>query len=233
MNTRYYQKFAVAVIIGNLRRSGKENLIPQEILNSYKTGLTSQQAQTLFSIASENNVKLYYFKRSDRPLPRVHKTLSFLKGIYFESLIDIGSGRGAFLLPFLEEFSNVSVTAVDILNKRVEMLTDISNGGVDNLTVVNHDIQTAPLNMQADVVTLLEVLEHIPDVKTAIRNAVLMAKKYVIVTVPSKEDDNPEHLRLLTKEVLTNYFNMAGVTKLTFDGVNGHLFLIAKVQNEL
>lgn len=78
---------------------------------------------------------------------------------------------------------------------------------------------------------MLEVLEHIPDVEKAIRCAVSLAKKFIVVTVPSKEDDNPEHIHLLTKEVLTKYFNACGVTKLSFDGVSGHLFMIAKIDS--
>lgn len=57
--------------------------------------------------------------------------------------------------------------------------------------------------------------------------AVHMAKRYVVVTVPSKPDDNPEHIHLLTKEKLTRMFYDAGWTRLHFDGVEGHLFLVA------
>ena len=61
----------------------------------------------------------------------------------------------------------------------------------------------------------------------AIAAAVKMARRYVVVTVPSKPDDNPEHIHLLTKDRLTQLFTEAGCTKLHFDGVEGHLFLVA------
>jgi len=54
-----------------------------------------------------------------------------------------------------------------------------------------------------------------------------MASRYVVVTVPSKPDSNPEHIHLLTKEVLTRLFTAAGCKRLHFDGVEGHLFLAA------
>ena len=79
-----------------------------------------------------------------------------------------------------------------------------------------------------DVVTLLEVMEHIPDVEAAARNAVRLARRFVVVTVPSKPDDNPEHIHLLTKEQLTDLFQRAGCRGLRFDGVPGHLVMIAK-----
>ena len=65
----------------------------------------------------------------------------------------------------------------------------------------------------------------------AVAAAVRMAKQYVVVTVPSKPNDNPEHIHLLTKEKLTQLFNAAGCAKLHFDGVEGHLFMVANVQN--
>jgi hypothetical protein len=76
---------------------------------------------------------------------------------------------------------------------------------------------------------MLEVLEHIPNVFDAIKNACRIAKDFIVVTVPSKEDDNPEHIHLLTKEKLTKMFNDCGVTNLKFGGVNGHLFLVARM----
>ena len=231
MQERYYTKYAAAAVLGNLIRTKRENLIDGEIFSKSLDELTDKEIEYIFDVGAKNGIKLYHFKRSDRHLPRVHKTIGFLKGIYFDSLFDVGSGRGVFLLPFLEEFPFIPVTSVDILDKRVDMLTDISRGGIDMLSVVKADLSAADFpDKSADVVTMLEVLEHIPNVRAAIAAAVRIARKYVVVTVPSKEDDNPEHIHLLTKSTLTEYFNSAGAYKLSFDGVPGHLFLIAKVE---
>ena len=78
---------------------------------------------------------------------------------------------------------------------------------------------------------MLEVLEHIPRVKDAIAAAIRAAKKYIVITVPSKEDENPEHIHLLTKARLTEIFNSLGVYRLSFEGVNGHLFMIAILED--
>jgi SAM-dependent methyltransferase len=232
MEERYYAKFAVAAVRGRLKRLGKESLLSSTLLEKTLDELSEQEREEIFTVAKANGLDLYHFKRSDRALPRVHKTLGFLKGVYFESLLDVGSGRGVFLLPFLEEFPYLSVTSVDVLEKRVELLSDISEGGVSALKVLKANICEQPLSEKSvDVVTMLEVLEHIPDVESAIRSAVKIAKKYVVVTVPSKEDDNPEHIHLLTKPLLTSYFNACGVDKLSFDGVPGHLFMIAKIED--
>ena len=230
MEERYYTKYAAAAIRGSLIRLGKTDLVSEDIMKKPLSQITDEDAEMLFTLALENGIKLYHFKRSDRQLPRVHKVIGFLRGIGFENLLDVGSGRGVFLLPFLEEFPYVPVTSLDILDKRVTLLSDISLGGVDMLEVKKASICDTPLPEKSfDVVTMLEVLEHIPDVRAALRAAAKIARKYIVVTVPSKEDDNPEHIHLLTKARLTEYFEECGVSRLSFDGVPGHLFMIAKL----
>ena len=191
--------------------------------------LTESEMEMLFGIGQEKGLKMYRFKRHEE-LPRVKKVLGFLKGVQPESLLDVGSGRGVFLFPFIREFPWVNVTSLDLLDYRVDMLNALHEGGIENLTAYRQDICTWDMpNDSFDVVTLLEVLEHIPDVALAIRAAVRLAKRYVVVTVPSKPDDNPEHIHLLTKEKLEQLFYDAGCKKLSFDGVNGHLFMTAAV----
>lgn len=227
---KYNVRYAVAAIRGQLKRIGNTEAIAAELLNKPLCDLSDAEQTELIEYGEKAGIKLYYFKNSDRQLPRVNKVLGFLKGIYFESLLDIGSGRGVFLLPFLDEFPYIQVSSIDILDKRIDLLSDLSNGGIDQLSVKKADLCVQPYpDKSVDVVTLLEVLEHIPNVEEAIRSAVNMARKYVVVTVPSKEDDNPEHIHLLTREKLTEYFNACGAKKLSFDGVPGHLFMIAKI----
>ena len=227
---RYYTHFAAAVVRGGIMRRGLTHTVDPALLTTDLHDLTPEQCEALMEVGREAEIKLYHFKRSDRTLPRVHKVLGFLKSIWFESLLDVGSGRGVFLLPFLETFPHVPVHSIEVWDKRATLLDDIAKGGVSRLTVTQDDVCTVDLGEDvADVVTMLEVLEHIPDVEAAIRNAVRMARSYVVVTVPSKEDDNPEHIHLLTKDKLTHYFHACGVTRLTFDGVPGHLFMIARI----
>jgi len=230
MHERYHVKFMAAAVRGGLKRLGKTDGMASEILEKPLDALTEEETETVLRAAEGLPLKLHYFKKTDRLLPRVHKVLGFLKGISFESLLDVGSGRGVFLLPFLEEFPYAETYSVDVLDHRIEMLRDIAEGGLENLHAEKADICQQPYaDRSFDVVTLLEVLEHIPDVEGAIRLAVKMAKKYIAVSVPSKEDDNPEHIHLLTKQKLTEYFHACGVHKLRFDGVPGHLIMIATI----
>lgn len=217
-----------AYIRGASKRTGVPAL-PEDIIEKPLKELTESDREILEKAGREAELKLYRFKNMG-DLPRVQKAIGFLKGVWPESLLDVGSGRGVFLFPFLEEFPFVPVTSADILDYRVEFLQDIARGGIENLTAIQENICSwnAP-DKSFDVVTMLEVLEHIPEVEKAIMNAVRLAKRYVVVSVPSKEDNNPEHIHLLTKDILTDLFTRAGAKSLHFDGVNGHLFMTARV----
>lgn len=213
----------------------KNNLnikVNKDILEKELLDLSSSDILELEDLGKKNQLKLYYFKEKEI-LPRVNIVLGFLRNVCPENILDVGSGRGVFLFPLLKEFPSVKVTSIDLLERRVELLKYIKDGGVNNLNVFKDDICTfKALDNSYEVVTLLEVLEHIPNVFEAIKNAVRISKRFIVVTVPSKEDNNPEHIHLLTKEKLTNMFNSCGVKNLKFSGVNGHLFLIARKSDE-
>ena len=175
--------------------------------------------------------KMHYFKAKD-DLPRVQAVLGFLQGIVpagqCRSLLDVGSGRGVFLFPLLREFPALEVTSIDILPHRVELLECLALGGIHNLHPMAGDICAAPIpDKSFDIVTVLEVLEHIPDTASAVRNAVRLARNYVIVSVPSKPDDNPEHIHLFSATDLERHFIEAGCRKVKFISVTGHHVMIA------
>lgn len=229
IDPRYDYRFASAYYRGRSLREGKPVLEP-DLLQKPLEALTEEEMEHIVSAGCAVEDKLYYFKNTHEDMARVRRVLGFLRSVQFESLLDVGSGRGVFLLPFMAEFSWVSVTSADILPHRVQYLQDLNAGGITRLTALQADITTQPLpGKSCDVVTLLEVLEHIPQVEKAIDAAVRIARKHVVVTVPSKPDDNPEHIHLLTKEKLTAMFTAAGCTRLRFDGVNGHLFMVATI----
>ena len=217
----YYTNLAAAAVLGSIS-------VPPDLQEIPIQAMTDEELERLFELGKAAGVKLYRFKKTHEDLPRVRVVLGALYGICPERLLDIGSGRGVFLFPFMEAFPDCSVTSFDILTHRVEFLQCLSRGGMHTLTAKEENICTAQLDENCfDVVTMLEVLEHIPDVASAVRNACRAAKRHVIVSVPSKPDNNPEHIHLLTKEKLTELFSAAGCTGLHFSGVPGHLILVA------
>ena len=193
--------------------------------------LTAEETEEILTAGKAAGLKLYRFKNTHDTLPRVKMVLSFLKSIEMDTLLDIGSGRGVFLWPCLQAFPQLAVTGLDILPHRVQMLRTVRAGGWAKLDAMVGDICSAPIgDKRYDVVTLLEVLEHIPDPFSAVCAAMRIARKYVVVSVPSKPDTNPEHIHLLTKDILTDFFNRAGCTRLHFSGVTGHLLMVAVLE---
>ena len=177
--------------------------------------------------------KEHYFKVKD-DLPRVQVVLSSLRGIVSvgqcQNLLDVGSGRGVFLFPLLRDFPDLEVTSLDILPHRVELLQCLHDGGISNLHPQQEDIGTwnAP-DKSFDVVTMLEVMEHIPDTEAVVRNAIRLAKTYIIVSVPSKPDDNPEHIHLFSNEDLKRLFLENGCSKVKFMSVTNHRVMVASL----
>ena len=117
------------------------------------------------SIADGHNagLRLHKFK-SDTHLPRVQRVLGILRGLAPTNLLDIGSGRGTLLWPLLTAFPHMPVTAIDLNEQRTKDLAAVHAGGVSRLTVVRMNAeQLAFAPKSFDVVTLLEVLEHMPN----------------------------------------------------------------------
>ena len=177
--------------------------------------------------------KDHYFKAKE-DLPRVKSVLGFLQGVIpagqCKTLLDVGSGRGAFLFPLLRDFPTLEVTSIDILPHRIELLDCLHQGGITNLHPILGDICTwnAP-DKSYDVVTMLEVMEHIPDTEAVVRNAIRLANNYIVVSVPSKPDDNPEHIHLFSNEDLKSLFMEHGCKKVKFISVTNHRIMVAQI----
>lgn len=224
-----YKDLASAYVRG-CAMNGKISL-PEELVLQPLESLTEEQKDELVTLGKKAELKMHYFKEKDQ-LPRVQLVMGFLRGMVasgqITSVLDVGSGRGAFLFPLLTEFPGLDVTSIDILPHRVALLHSVEQGGVSNLHALERNLcEWDGPDGAFDAVTLLEVLEHIPEVEKAVANAVRMAGRYIIVTVPSKPDDNPEHIHLFTRDTLTDMFLKAGCSKVKFDSVLNHLFMIA------
>ena len=229
LRERYDIKTASAWILGHARASGVPAL-PDELRSRSAHDCTDNELLRIVEAGQDAGLKLYPFKTGTQTLARSRRVMGFLRSVQFETMLDVGGGRGVFLIPFMKEFPRVQVTSLDLLEKRVAFLNELADGGFRQLHTEQKNICDQPFPANSfDVVTMLEVLEHMPEVDRAVAAAVRMAKQYVVVTVPSKPDDNPEHIHLLTKEKLTQLFSAAGCTKPHFDGVEGHLFMVASV----
>jgi len=209
---RYFTRLAAAFVRGKL--SGlATGLSPDEVIAA---GLAA-------------GLRLHKFKRNAE-LPRVRKVLGILRGLSPASLLDVGSGRGTFLWPLLDAFPHLHVTSVDVDPARVADIAAVSGGGLSNLRALRAD--AAALGLEdgcADVVTALEVLEHVHAPRSAAAEAVRVAAGYVVASVPSKEDDNPEHVNFFDRRGFESLLLDAGAKGVKIDYVHNHMIAVARV----
>lgn len=211
---RYYLEYAIAYI-----RATQET----------GTSISVKEDLELFDTARARGKKVYRFKKNSI-LPRIKRAFGFLRAIQPNSLLDIGSGRGAFLWPLLENFPDLMVDAIDKLQGNVEIMQAVHDGGITRLTP--HLMDVCKLSFEDNsfhTVTALEVLEHIPDKLQAAKEIIRVAQHYVVVSVPSKLDNNPEHIHFFTQDAMHELLLSAGAEKVSFDYVLNHMLVFVTV----
>jgi len=177
----------------------------------------------------QEGLRLHRFKRTAM-LPRVRRVLGVLRAFAPKTIVDIGSGRGVFLWPLLDEFDEVQVVATDLAQHRLAHVAAVRRGGVERLHTTRANACNLPLaNDAVDMVTALEVLEHLENPGAAARELIRVARTAVVVSVPSKADDNPEHIQLFNKDSLTELLTVAGARSVNIDYVLNHIVAVATV----
>lgn len=185
--------------------------------------------EELVAFGHREGLRLHKFKRQTE-LPRVKKVLGILQGLAPLTLLDIGSGRGTFLWALLDLFPYLDVTAIDLNPIRVKNINAVQKGGIENLRALIMDATAIELeDNSVDVVTALEVLEHLQQPSLAAREAVRLASKFVVASVPSKEDDNPEHIQLFDQASFEQLWMDAGASSVKVDYVLNHIIAVVKV----
>jgi len=225
---RYFERIAAAYVRGY--RGENAPALPPDLSEPALHTLTTEQCAEIVRRGQEAGLRLHRYKRT-MGLARVERVLGVLKGIQPANLLDVGSGRGAFLWPLLDGFPHLPVTVIDVLPQRAAQLKAVQRGGLQQLSVQRMDLTALAFADRAfDVVTLLEVLEHIPAAPRALAEAVRAARRFVILSVPSKEDNNPEHIHLFDEADLRQMFGQAGVERVNFDYVLNHRIAVAHVE---
>lgn len=222
--TPYFARLAAAYVRGTLGLARRDALFTAPL-----DALTEPQWAAVVRAGKEAGLRLHRFKRT-LELPRVRRVLGILRGLGPESLLDVGSGRGAFLWPLLDAFPSLPVMAVDVLDHRVAGILAVRAGGVATLDAVRADATALPFASGAfDVATALEVLEHISEAERALAEVCRVARRFVVLSVPSRPDDNPEHIHLFDKTTLTAMLERHGAAHAQVEYVPGHLIAVARL----
>ena len=222
----YYQLLAAAYVRGKLTES--ESDTHPELFTPDLRDLAKNKLQQLFALAQEHELRLHRFKRT-MELPRVQKVIGVLKGLQPANLLDIGTGRGVFLWPLLDTFPELPVTCLDRLDYRVADLQTVRAGGIEHLKAVQGDVTALPFaDRSFEVVTMLEVLEHIPNTRKALAEVCRVARRFVLLSMPSKADDNPEHIHLFDQQQVRALLAEQGITRVQVDYVLNHMIVIAR-----
>lgn len=186
----------------------------------------SENLKNLIKIADSQKIDYHNFKNSK--LPRVEKVLGMLKGIKPLSILDIGFGRGKFLYPLLEEFSNVNITTIEKNSKSIEEVKFLQPN-YTKLNIVEGDIlKNDWFDKSFHTITALEVMEHIQDTEKFLDECVRLAYGWLILSVPSKEDNNPEHIHLFTEDKIKELFSKYNL-KPKFEYVLNHMIIKVKL----
>jgi ubiquinone/menaquinone biosynthesis C-methylase UbiE len=220
----YFRRPAAAYVRGRLGASMNSPLFTCPL-----DTLADEQLDAVIQIGTEAGLRLHRFKRA-MALPRVRRVLGILHGMQPANLLDIGSGRGAFLWPLLDALPALPVTSLDVLPYRVDDVQAVRAGGMAALVAALGDATALPFAERAfDVVTLLEVLEHIPDAERALAEVCRVARRFVILSVPSHADNNPEHIHLFDEPTLTVLLKRHGAERVAVAYVLNHMITVARV----
>lgn len=178
---------------------------------------------------SAAELKLHRFKRTAQ-LPRVRSVVGALRGFMPDRIVDLGSGRGAFVWPLLDALAELAIVAVDLLDHRALLFEHVRRGGIARLAGLRADLTALPFaDASVPCVTALEVLEHLPGdgPARAIAEAMRVSTTAVIASVPSHEDNNPEHVHLFDGRRLDSLCRAAGARRVAIDHVPGHIIVVA------
>ncbi len=221
---KYYTRLAAAYVRGRrIRKTGRRESRGAPPL----AALSNNHCLRIIRRGLDQGLRIHAFKRT-MGLRRVNRVLGLLRGLNPSGLLDIGSGRGAFLWPLLDGFPQLPVTVIDMDERMVERIDAVRLGGVENLSVFKMNAEALQFDDNAfDAVAMLEVLEHTLDYEAAVREAVRVARRFVALTVPSKDDDNPGHIHLFNGDRLKELFLNCGAAKVQVEYVLNHIVVLA------
>jgi ubiquinone/menaquinone biosynthesis C-methylase UbiE len=224
IDDKYYVKLAAAFVRGS-------DLIPDTdefkvLKNSDQNSLEPDVVNKLIKCGLEKGIKIQNFKKNEQ-LPRVKKVLGIIKGLYPQNLLDIGSGRGVFLWPLVSQFPELDIISIEKNIRSVNDVNWVNRGGYERVKAFSMDASDISFpDNEFDIITALEVLEHMENYRKVLSELIRVSRRYLIISVPSKEDNNPDHIHLFTEKKLRESFDKYSIKKIAFQYVPGHMIAV-------
>lgn len=105
---------------------------------------------------------------------------SLLNGLEINSVLDAGCGTGLLLQQILEKYPHARATGSEYSAQGIEF----AKARLPNADFYTIDLSKENLGIKFDLITCIDVLEHIEDDRAALKNLLAMTSKYMILSVP-------------------------------------------------
>ncbi len=150
----------------------------------------------------------YFVKYGLKQVSSLEFILDQLKQLKFNHLCDLGCGDGRLALEAAREFPNATITGIDYSERAI----NLAKGFGPEVDFICRDITEEKTSDQFEVITLIEVFEHIPLEKceafVAATVKLLRKKGKLMVTVPHKNLPlSAKHEQHFDLEGLLSYFD--------------------------
>ncbi|MFQ6091555.1 MAG: class I SAM-dependent methyltransferase [bacterium] len=205
-----------------------EDLLRAYVSQEAGVDCSRQALEEVLAVACSHRIDTRFLKRLSNP--RIKKAVGVLKELWPKNLLDIGSGKGFFLWHLVEQLPEIEIVAVDILPRRVERINKVAVAAKLALKAQCCDGESLPFEDRSfDAVSMLEVLEHSPNPSKMVVETCRVSRLWVIASVPSKPDDNAEHIRVFDRKSLESMFSSAGAASTKIEQDSDHFYVLSKV----
>jgi len=103
-----------------------------------------------------------------------------MNSLTFDTVLDAGCGTGILLKQISDVYPRVKLTGSEFSSEGIEF----AKKRLPDADFQVLDLSKEPLNRKFDLITCIDVVEHIPDDRTALKNLRSMTAKYLIISVP-------------------------------------------------
>lgn len=222
---KYYQRLVAAMIRGMLQKQYPEHLL----FKKHVADLTEEDFEVLMQLGKHHQLPLSAFQRLE-VLPETIKILDIIRSVSPDNLLDVGCGRGAFIWRLLDEYRNMSITAVDSNEDRISTVAAVAKGGIGNIVAQKADVTTLKTfpKLGFDITTALRVLEYVEDIEAAVAELCRVTRRFIIVQYPISESANPDRKNALGQEELKKLFEAQEVMQVKIEVASNYYILVIR-----